>query len=152
MPESVAVVYFSKGGAAARYASVIADELGAAGYDVTTIDLRDARRLALEPYSAIVFGTGVRIGMVYWRARRFLKRKELLDKPLAVFLASGIAIEDPDKARRKFLDPLLAKRGLQPIMAVALPGMLPGSGGKLEDRTEEEKARAWARDLATRLL
>ncbi len=151
MPESVAVVYFSKGGAAARYADVVATELEAAGHAVTTIDLRDARRLALEPYSTIVFGTGVRIGMVYWRARRFLKRKELSNKIFAVFLASGIAVKDPDKARRKFLEPLLARRRLRPVMAVAFPGMLPGAGGKLEDKTDEESARVWARELATRL-
>ena len=151
MPESIAVVYFTKGGAAGRYAEIIARELEAAGHAVDRFDLRATRRFALEPYTTVVFGTGVRIGMVYWRARRFLRRKELHDKLLAVFLASGIAVEDPGKARRKFLEPLVARRGLEPVMLAAFPGMMPGPGGKLTDTTDEAPARAWARDLAVLL-
>ncbi len=148
MRERIAVVYFTKGGAAEFYAGIVGDELREAGHDVTLIDLRKTRKPSLEPYSAIVVGTGVRIGMVYWRARRFLRRRELRNKTLAVFLASGVAIEDPDKARRKFLEPVIAKRGLAPVLLAAFPGMTPIEPGKYEDTTDAAPARAWAAELA----
>lgn len=148
MRERIAVIYFTKGGAAEFYAGVVAEELRDSGHDVTVIDLRETRKPSLEPYSTIVLGTGVRIGMVYWRARRFLRRKDVRNKTLAVFLASGIAIEDPDKARRKFLEPVIEKRGLTPIMLAAFPGMTPIEPGKYEDTTDAAPARAWVASLA----
>ncbi len=151
MREKVAIIYFTKGGGAAFYANIVASELRDAGHDVTLINLRTTRKPSLEPYSTIVLGTGVRIGMVYWRARRFLRRKDIRNKRLAVFLASGIAIKEPEKARRKFLEPVIKKRGLEPIMLAAFAGMTPIKPGEFEDTTDEAPARAWSKELAEKL-
>ena len=148
MRERIAVVFFTKGGAAGFYAGVVADELRDAGHEVSLMNLREIRKPSLEAYSTVVVGSGVRIGMVYWRARRFLRRKELRGKTLAVFIASGVAIDDPDKACRKFLEPVVEKRGLEPIALAAFPGMTPLGPGKYEDTTDAAPALAWAAELA----
>ena len=89
--------------------------------------------------------------MVYRKGKRFLRRKDLEGRRLAIFLSSGIAIKSAEKSKTKFLEPLVEKYGLDPVMCDALPGNMPGSGGKLEDRTDSEIARSWAGKLASKL-
>ena len=96
MTNQTAVVYFTKGGAAALYADAVAEVLASAGHLVDVIDLKQNDAPNLTKYDNVVLGTGVRIGMVYRRAKKFLKRPDLKDKQLAIFLASGIAIDEPD--------------------------------------------------------
>ncbi|MCK5596831.1 MAG: hypothetical protein KAJ04_05220, partial [Candidatus Eisenbacteria sp.] len=72
-------------------------------------------------------------------------------KRLAIFLSSGIAVENAEKSKAKFLEPLVEKCGLNPVMCDAFPGKMPGFGGKLKDRTDPEIARLWAEELAAKL-
>ena len=102
-----AVVYFTKGGAAEIYANAVADELVGFGHLVDIINLRQNETPNLTAYDNVILGTGVRIGMVYRRAKKFLKRDELKEKNLAIFLASGIAIDEPERSEEKFLEPLM---------------------------------------------
>ncbi len=89
--------------------------------------------------------------MVYRRTKKFLKRKDLKNKKLAVFLSSGIAVENPEKSKAKFLTPLLNKYNLHPVAYVALPGKTPGPKGELQDKTDAEPARNWVKDLSRKL-
>lgn len=150
MDEKILVAYVSKGGAAARYAEVIAEVLRGYGEAVDVVDLRRVKRPPLDGYGRVVLGTGVRIGRVYGRARKFLRGRALKAKKVAVFLASGIAVDEPARAKAKFLDPLVTKAGIEPVMHDVFPGKLPGPNGALEDRTDPELARRWARELADR--
>lgn len=151
MTKQVLIAYFSKGGATEGYAQVIAEVLQSHGHQVDLNDLRVEKRPELAGYDCVVFGTGVRIGMVYRRGKRFLKRKDLRNKPLAIFLSSGIAVENPEESKQKFLVPLIEKRGLDPILCDAFPGKVLGPGGKLDDRTDPQVARRWAEKLAAKL-
>ena len=145
------VAYVSAGGATEGYAHIIADTLRSRGHVVDAIDLRRERVPDLSSYENAVVGTGVRMGMVYRKGKQFLRRKDLVGKRLAVFLSSGIAIGSPEKSKAKFLEPLMKKYGLDPVMCDAFPGKMPGSGGKLADRTDPEVARRWAEELAPKL-
>ena len=89
--------------------------------------------------------------MVYRKGKQFLRRKELEGKRLAIFLSSGIAVESAEKSKAKFLEPLVEKHGLDPVMCDAFPGKVPGSGGKPKDTTDPEIARLWAEELAAKL-
>ena len=144
MSDRTLVAYFTKGGATARYAEIIAQTLTAAGHHVDLVNLRQERKPELSPYRNIVLGTGVRIGLVYRVARRFLRRNDFHGKRLAIFLSSGIAIEDAERSRESFLLPLIRKYQLEPILIEALPGHMPRDE---HDTVEPEKARAWARKL-----
>ena len=151
MANQTAVVYFTKGGAAATYANVIADVLAAAGHIVDVIDLKEVKKPNIAAYDNVVLGTGVRIGMVYRRAKRFLKQPELRDKRLAIFLASGIAIEEPDRSRDKFIDPIVNKYRLRPVMVDAFPGIVPGAADTDPDTVDPAHARQWAESLVAAL-
>jgi menaquinone-dependent protoporphyrinogen IX oxidase len=150
--EKTLLAYISAGGATEGYAGVIADVLRSRGHTVDLVDLKREKVRDLTPYANVVVGTGVRMAMVYRKGKRFLARKDLAGKVLAVYLSSGIAIAKPEEAREKFLDPLIERHGLSPVMYIALPGKAPGGpGGKLDDRTEPDLARKWAEELADRL-
>ena len=115
------------------------------------LDLKKRKPGDLSAYEAVVLGTGVRMTMVYRKGKSFLARNDLRDKKLGVFLSSGMAIEDPEKARRRFLDPLIHRNALEPLQAAAFPGKMPGEKGRLEDKSDPEAARKWAESLAGRL-
>ena len=148
MAIQTAVVYFTKGGAAEIYANAIADELAGFGHVVDIINLRQNDPSDLAAYDNVVVGTGVRIGMVYRRAKRFLKRDDLKDKRLAIFLASGIAIDEPERSEEKFLEPLIKKYGLNPVKCDAFPGYVPGADEDSPETVDPTIARAWAVELA----
>jgi menaquinone-dependent protoporphyrinogen IX oxidase len=147
----VLLAYVSAGGATEQYAHVVAEALRSRGFEVDLVDLKRGRVPDLSGYENVVVGAGVRMAMVYRKGKRFLARKDLAGKRLAVYLSSAMAIDDPSKARDRFLVPLMKRHGLEPVMCDAFPGKLPGSSGKLEDRTDNEVAMRWAEELAGRL-
>lgn len=151
MKNQTAVVYFTKGGAAALYANAVADVLTSAGHLVDVIDLKQDNEPDLDAYDNVILGTGVRIGMVYRRAKKFLKRKDLKDKRLAIFLASGIAIDEPERSEEKFLEPLMKKYGLEPLQCDAFPGYVPGHDESSPETVDVEIARTWAEALVAKL-
>lgn len=151
MTNKTLVAYFTKGGATEEYAKVIAETLIANGLAVET------RNLAHEipdvaAFDTIVLGTGVRMFTVYRRWRKVLKQKALHEKRLFIFLSSGTAIEDPNKAVEKFLRPVVDKYNLTPKSLVSFPGKIPEKWAKLDNQKETmkpEKAREWAQKIAT---
>jgi len=70
-----AIVYITKGGATAMYARIVAEVLEAAGHEPSMIDLGKIRKPDLSAFDAVVVGTGVRIGMVYRKGKRFLRER-----------------------------------------------------------------------------
>lgn len=153
MTNKILVAYFTKGGATEEYAKVIAETLTANRIAV------EKRNLAHEvpdvtDFDTIVLGTGVRMFTVYRRWRKVLKQKALREKRLFIFLSSGTAIEDPDKAVEKFLRPLVDKYGLKPVLLISFPGKIPEKWAKLNTQKETmnpEKARDWALKIASQL-
>jgi menaquinone-dependent protoporphyrinogen IX oxidase len=150
MNSKTLVAYFTKGGASEEYAKVIANTLTANGFTVETCNLaHDIPDVA--SFDTVVLGTGVRISRVYRRWKKVLKQKELGSKNLYIFLSSGMAIEEPDKAVEKFLRPLIEKYGLKPKSLVSFPGKLPEKWAKLDGQKETiklDKAKAWALEIA----
>ena len=72
-------------------------------------------------------------------------------KRLLMFLSSGTAIEEPDKAVDKFLRPIVAKYGLKPESLISFPGKIPEKWAKLDGQKETmklEKAKEWAEQIA----
>jgi menaquinone-dependent protoporphyrinogen IX oxidase len=151
MEPKVLLAYITAGGATEEYARVIADTLRSRGLGIEIVDLKHGKTPDPSAYDAVVVGMGVRMAMVYRKGKGFLARKDLKGKPLAVYLSSAMAIDDPEKAKARFLAPLLERHGLDPVMWDAFPGKVPRGPGKLEDRTDPEIARRWALNLAERL-
>jgi menaquinone-dependent protoporphyrinogen IX oxidase len=154
MTKKTLVAYFTKGGATEDYAKVIGETLTANGLSV------EIRNLASDipdvaAFDTIVLGTGVRMFTVYRRWKKVLKQKALRDKRLFMFLSSGTAVEDPDKAVEKFLRPVVDKYGLKPTSLVSFPGKIPEKWAKLDGEKgtmKPEKATEWASKIAHQVL
>jgi menaquinone-dependent protoporphyrinogen IX oxidase len=153
MTNKTLVAYFTKGGATEEYAKIIAETLTANGLAV------ELRNLASDipdvtACDTVVLGTGVRMFTVYRRWRKVLRQKALRGKRLFLFLSSGMAIEEPDKAVEKFLQPLMNKYSLTPTSLVSFPGKIPEKWAKLDGEKETmkpEKAKEWAQQIARML-
>jgi hypothetical protein len=89
--------------------------------------------------------------MVYRRWRKVLKQKPLRDKKLFMFLSSGTAIKEPERAVEKYLKPVVEKYGLKPLSMVSFPGVIPGKWAKTDadrDTLKPEQAKVWAQEIA----
>jgi len=154
MANKTLVAYFTKGGASEEYAKIILETLTTNGLTVElcnlTHDIPD-----VTAFDSVVLGTGVRMFRVYRRWKKVLKQKALSSKHLFMFLSSGTAIEEPNKAVDKFLRPLVDKYNLKPESLVSFPGKIPEKWAKLDGEKETmkpEKAKAWAQEIAYQLI
>jgi menaquinone-dependent protoporphyrinogen oxidase len=150
MNRKTLVAYFTKGGASEEYAKVIVETFTENGLAVEICNLaHDIPEVA--DFDTVVLGTGVRMFRVYRPWKKVLKQKALSNKHLFMFLSSGTAIEEPDKAVEKFLRPLVEKYDLKPKSLVSFPGKIPRKWAKLDGQKETmkpEKAKAWAQEIA----
>ena len=150
MKKKTLVAFFTKGGASEEYAMVIAETLSKGGLSVETCNLAE-KIPDIAGFDIIVLGTGVRMFMVYRRWRKILKQKTLKDKHLFMFLSSGMAAEEPEKAVEKFLRPLVEKYDLSPDSLVSFPGKIPEKWAKYDDAPKAEmdldKAKEWAKEI-----
>jgi menaquinone-dependent protoporphyrinogen IX oxidase len=153
MNSKTLVAYFTKGGASEEYAKVIAETLTANGLAVETCNLAQGIP-DVTVFDTVVLGTGVRMFRVYRPWKKVLKQKALSNKLLFMFLSSGTAIEEPDKAVDKFLRPLVEKYSLKPESLVSFPGKIPEKWAKVDsqkDTMKPEKAKAWAQEIARQI-
>lgn len=150
MNRKILVAYFTKGGASEEYAKVIVETLTENGLAVEICNL--AHEIPeVADFDTVVLGTGVRMFRVYRPWKKVLKQKLLSNKHLFMFLSSGTAIEEPDKAVEKFLRPLVEKYDLKPKSLVSFPGKIPEKWAKLDGQKETmkpENAKAWAQEIA----
>lgn len=151
MSNKTLVAYFTKSGASEEYAKVIADVLSEKGISVEIYNLAE-KIPDITAFDIIVLGTGVRMFMVYRRWRKILKHKALKNKHLFMFLSSGMAMEEPDKAVEKFLRPLVQKYDLSPDSLVSFPGKIPEKWEKYDEgpkaKMDPDKAKEWAKEIA----
>lgn len=150
MNNNILIAYFTKVGASEEYAKVIAETLKENGLTVEISNLA-SNIPEVEAFETVILGTGVRAFRVYRRWKKVLKQKSLAGKNLFIFLSSGTAIEDPDKAVEKYLRPLVKKYNLQPKDLISFPGKIPDKWAKLDDQKETmkpDKAKAWANEIS----
>lgn len=149
----ILVGYFTKGGASKIYAEKIADTLKAEGKKVEIYNLKE-KIPDISNFDTIILGTGVRMYMVYRRWRKILKQKEIQNKNLYMFLSSGMAMENPEKAVEKFLDPIVSKYNLKPISMVSFPGLIPEKWAENEEQKNSVKpdlAKKWAEQILSQI-
>jgi menaquinone-dependent protoporphyrinogen IX oxidase len=145
------VAFFTKGGATEEYANIIAETLTENGLLVETCNLKnDIPDIAV--FDTIILGAGVRMSMVYRRWKKILRQKAIKDKHLYLFLSSGMAADEPDKAVGKYLHPLVEKYGLKPDSLVSFPGKVPEKWAKDENIQKVtmnlDLAKKWAEKIA----
>ena len=149
----ILVGYFTKGGASEQYANEIAETLKTDGLDIEITNLAQGVP-DITNFDIIILGTGVRMYRVYGRWKKVLKQKEIGSKQLYMFLSSGTAIDEPDKAVEKFLQPIVKKYSLKPNSMISFPGIIPekwaDSDGQ-KNTVKIEKAKEWALEISRQI-
>ncbi|MDG6218986.1 MAG: flavodoxin domain-containing protein [Candidatus Thermoplasmatota archaeon] len=153
MNQRILVGYHSKGGASKTYATMIAETFISEGFSTDLIDLKE-RIPNVSAYDVIILGTGVRLSMVYGRWKKMLKQRSLHEKTLYLFLSSGMAMEEPEKAVEKYLTPLIKRYDLKPVHMISFPGTVPEKWAETDEQkhaVKPEKAKAWAIEIISLL-
>ncbi len=151
MVQRTLIVYQTKTGVTAEYASIIGGVLtGEFGHQVDIVDLLQSKAPELTMYDNIIIGSGIRIGRLYGRVKKLFKDKRLADKNVAIFLASGEAGEDPEKATAKYERKIRDKYGyIKPVGCAAFGGAYPKKPEM--DFRDPEGCRKWANKLGETL-
>ena len=132
MSKKVLIAYGTRYGAARIVAEDIAEYLGNRGLQVETVDLKKSRPSnKLIEYNLIVAGSSV--AMISWvgAVKRFLRKCRQSGVPTAVYITCGTAINDIAKAREKFLDKVLTRIKLDPVVSQPVCPVIdfrPGEG------------------------
>ena len=154
MNNKILVAYFTKGGASEEYANVITETLKSLELTIETYNLSN-KIPTITDFETIILGTGVRMYRVYGRWKKVLKQKEIKEKKLYLFLSSGMAAEDPEKAVEKFLNPIVEKYNLKPNSLISFPGKIPEKWQKYDDSkkvtTNPDLAKKWAEEIANQI-
>ncbi len=145
------VAYATKTGVTGENAQIIAEVLSAEfEHQVDLVNLKERKVTDLSPYDNVVIGSGIRIGRWYGPSKKLFKNKGLADKRVVVFLSSGEAGEDAEKATAKYSEKICRKyEHLKPFEFAAFGGRYPGREDT--DWTDPEKVRRWAHELGEKL-
>jgi menaquinone-dependent protoporphyrinogen IX oxidase len=143
------VAYATRGGTTEEYAKAIASVLGDEfKMQVDLIDLRRNHDPDLTQYRNIIVGCGVKIQRMHGEGRKFLE-KDFADRKVAIFLSS---LEPREDAIKKYIDKILEKNTkLKPVAVEVLGGRMRFLGKTSQDKTDINKAKQWAQDLARQL-
>ncbi len=143
------IAYVTKSGVTEENAEIIKQILQEQhGFDVDLVNLKKNSKPDLSQYDNIIIGSGIRMGMWYGKAKKFLK-KNFDNKKVAIFLSSGMAgvPESYDEAISKFINKKLAKHPhIHPVATEAFGGRYSNF-----DYTNTEKVKAWALELGEKL-
>lgn len=128
----VLVAYGTRYGSARVVAEDVKEYLEKLGNDVVVVNLRKQKMPGnLPEYDLIVAGSSV--AMFSWIpvVKRFLRKCSRTKVPTAVYISCGTDIDDPGKARSRFLDKVLDRIGISPVLSETIGPVLdfrPGSG------------------------
>lgn len=130
--KKVLVAYGTRYGSARIVALEISEYLKSHGNEVSAVDLRnDPMPVLPGDFDLVIAGSS--IAMFSWiaKVKVFLKRCAKSTLPTVVFITCGTAIDDPEKARVRFMDKVLTRIRLEPVLILATAPVIdfrPGEG------------------------
>jgi menaquinone-dependent protoporphyrinogen oxidase len=133
----VLVVYGTKSGCSAGVAETIGKTLAAKGVEVDVVPADKAGDPA--DYSAVVVGSGVRMGQWHAPVRKWVSTyaAALKAKPPAFYTVNLTLVTEPGATDevRAFTDPLIAETGVKPVDIGLFTGWNTGEGFSFLERT-----------------
>lgn len=130
--KKILVAYGTRYGSARIVAGEIKVFLEKSSNTVTLVNLRkDKVPGKLRDYDLVVAGSSVAMFSWISSVKRFLRKCAGDKVPTAVYITCGTDIEDPTKARERFMTKIIERLGLQPILAETISPVIdfrPGEG------------------------
>jgi hypothetical protein len=127
------IAYATQGGTTEDYAkaigSVLTDEFK---LQVELVNLKKDHNPNLAPYRNVIVGAGIKKFKMHKEGAEFLEKTDFEDRKVVIFLSS-----------------LMPK--LKPLAVEVLGGRMKILGRTIEDKTDIEKSKAWARKIAEQL-
>lgn len=164
MSKRILVAYASGTGSTAEVAEAIA---GVLREEPITVDVRHVDEVdSLEPYSALVVGSSIRVGRWLPEAAAFVEElgEQIGEKPIAFFTTCLTMVDNTAGSRRivlAYMDPILqANPDVEPIGLGLFAGSLDpsrrlimsGDAGPQGDYRDWDAIRSWARRIRPALL
>lgn len=135
--KKVLIAYGTRYGSARIVAGEIAEYLIEKGAKVDTVDLRkEGFKDSLESYDLVVVGSSVAMFMWIGKVKRFLKKCRKAGVKTVVYITCGTVIENEAMAREKFLDKVVSKVGLEPVLTQPVGPVLDFRPGGVPDGTK----------------
>jgi menaquinone-dependent protoporphyrinogen oxidase len=151
MSDNITIIAFvTEGGVTEEYAnaigSVLSDEFG---MQVEFVSLKKNRNPDLTPYQNVIVGTGIKKFKMYKEGTRFLEKTNFGDRKVAIFISS---LMPRDEVIKRYIDVLVQKNtNLEPLAIEVFGGRLKILGKSIADKTDSEKSKIWAREIAEQL-
>jgi menaquinone-dependent protoporphyrinogen IX oxidase len=151
----ILITYVTKGGATEEAAYIIVNILQEKyGFKVDLINLKKNPNPDITSYKNIIIGSGVRAQRVYKEALNFLKRNDLKDKKVTIFILSLEAgfPKSYENAIKKYIKNILEKYPhIKPIATEAFGGKIRIIGFNIANNFNIDKIKAWAEELGKKL-
>jgi len=129
--KKIVVAYGTRYGSTRIIAGEVAEFLKQKGCLTELVDLRSRGvRSRLEDFDMAVVGSSIAMFSWITKVKAFLRKCKKTGIPTAIFISSGMAVDDPEKAKTKFMDKIIARNQIRPIAAEAFAPVIdfrPGS-------------------------
>ena len=144
------IAYATEGGTTEDYAkaisSILTDEFK---MQVELVNLKKDRNPDLALYRKVIVGAGIRKFKMYKEGVEFLEKTSFGDRKVVIFISS---LMPRDEVVKKYIDVILQKNTeLKPLAVEVLGGRMKILGRTIQDKTDIEKAKTWARKIAEQL-
>ncbi len=144
------IAYATEGGTSEDYAktigSVLRDEFK---MPVDLVNLKKDQNPNLTPYRNVIVGTGIKKFKMHKEGAEFLEKTDFGDRKVIVFLSS---LMPKDEAIKKYIDVIVQKNPkLKPFAIEVLGGRMKILGRTIQDKTEIEQSKTWARKIGEQL-
>ncbi|MHC1591989.1 MAG: flavodoxin domain-containing protein, partial [Candidatus Helarchaeales archaeon] len=143
--KKILIAFGSRYGGTALIAKKIAELLEKNDLACSLFDLKSSKSKNwpdITEFDGIIVGSGIMMGRWTGEAKKFLKKNKKILKekqlPLGLFVGSGTAVEDPEKAREKYLKKRAAKLELESLVFDTF--------GAIYDLSESSKAGKFSRN------
>jgi len=146
----ILIAYATEGGTTEDYAkaigSILTDEFK---LQVDLVNLKKDYNPDLTSYRNVVVGAGIKKFKMHKEGAEFLEKTDFEDRKVIIFLSS---LMPRDEAIKKYVDVLKQKNTkLKPLTVEVLGGRMKILGRTIADRTDLEKSKIWAREIAEQL-
>lgn len=128
------LVFSTRYGATAGTSEEIARILGAEGFEIKLVNLKEQKIKNIAEFELVIVGGGLQMGRWTSESEDFLKnfQKELALKKVAIFVSSALKSvferegkkEEIEKTKQVYLTEKPAKYGLKPIATALFGGLL----------------------------